>query len=36
MTVGFRQCARCKKELPEAVTAEPREQWAKDLLARLR
>ena len=57
--VGFRKCARCKKELPEeafpkgdrlcrrcqretdcriapGITAAPREQWAKDLLARMR
>jgi hypothetical protein len=61
--LGFRQCARCKKELPEelfregspqcrtyareaeqrnpvvriaaSIVAAPREQWAKELIARL-
>jgi hypothetical protein len=58
--LGFRQCAACKKELPEelfrgdslccrqcaragaqvyiarGIVAEPKEKWAKELLARLR
>jgi hypothetical protein len=62
--LGFRECADCKKELPEelfredshscrlcarkaeqrnpiikiadGITAQPRERWAKELIARLR
>jgi hypothetical protein len=56
--VGWRECAGCKKELPEecfrgdprcrvcvregvyriapGIIAAPREQWAKELIARLR